>query len=68
MDFDLSDRQRHWLDRVKNFMQQHVEPAVPTYRAQMNDTSGTLLFTSTLSPAAYTTGLTLDHTQSYLLA
>ena len=31
MNFDMSERQRHWLDRVTNFMQKHVEPAVPTY-------------------------------------
>ena len=37
MNFDMSERQRHWLDRVVNFMQKHVEPAVPTYRAQMNE-------------------------------
>ena len=37
MNFDMSERQRHWLDRVKNFMQTHVEPAVPTYRQQMNE-------------------------------
>ena len=34
MDFDLSERQRHWRDRVIDFMQSHVEPAVPTYHAQ----------------------------------
>ena len=28
MNFDMSERQRHWLDRVTNFMQKHVEPAV----------------------------------------
>lgn len=37
MDFDMSERQRHWLERVKTFMEKHVEPAVPTYRAQMNE-------------------------------
>src|ERR1700741_3527497 len=37
MNFEMSERQRHWLDRVTNFMQKHVEPAVPTYRAQMNE-------------------------------
>ena len=37
MDFDMSDRQREWRDRVISFMKTHIEPAVPTYRAQMND-------------------------------
>ena len=37
MNFDMSERQRHWLDRVVNFMQKHVEPAVPTYRSQLNE-------------------------------
>ena len=35
MDFDLSDRQRHWIDRVQRFMDAHVHPAVPVYEAQM---------------------------------
>ena len=35
MDFDLSDRQRHWIDRVQRFMDSHVLPAVPVYEAQM---------------------------------
>jgi alkylation response protein AidB-like acyl-CoA dehydrogenase len=37
MNFDLSERQRHWLERVKTFMERHVEPAVPVYRQQMNE-------------------------------
>ncbi len=41
---------------------------VQVYRAQMNDTTGTALFAATVSPGQYTTGLTLDHTLSYLLA
>jgi len=35
MDFSLSDRQRHWRDRVAAFMHAHVSPAVDTYNAQM---------------------------------
>jgi acyl-CoA dehydrogenase len=35
MDFSLSDRQRHWRDRVAAFMHAHVYPAVDTYNAQM---------------------------------
>ncbi|ACL59284.1 acyl-CoA dehydrogenase family protein [Methylobacterium nodulans] len=35
MDFTLSDRQRHWRDRVVAFMDQHVRPAVPVYKAEM---------------------------------
>src|SRR5665647_91105 len=34
MDFNMSNRQREWLDRVTNFMDQHVRPAVDTYKAQ----------------------------------
>jgi acyl-CoA dehydrogenase len=36
MDFTLSDRQKHWRDRVANFMARHVYPAVPAYTEQMN--------------------------------
>jgi acyl-CoA dehydrogenase len=35
MDFSLSDRQRHWRDRVAVFMHAHVYPAVDTYNTQM---------------------------------
>jgi len=34
MDFNMSDRQREWLNRVQSFMHKHVRPAVPTYRQQ----------------------------------
>jgi alkylation response protein AidB-like acyl-CoA dehydrogenase len=34
MDFDISDRQREWLDRVRSFMTKHVRPAEPIYRKQ----------------------------------
>jgi alkylation response protein AidB-like acyl-CoA dehydrogenase len=34
MDFDMSDRQREWLNRVQAFMTKHVRPAVPTYKQQ----------------------------------
>lgn len=34
MDFELSARQRATLDRVKDFMAEHVYPAVPLYEAQ----------------------------------
>jgi len=34
MDFDLSDRQKHWRDRVRHFIQNHVRPRIPDYRAQ----------------------------------
>ncbi|MBI5128346.1 MAG: acyl-CoA dehydrogenase family protein [Rhodopseudomonas palustris] len=34
MDFDLSDRQREWLERVTAFMNTHVRPAVPIYNKQ----------------------------------
>jgi acyl-CoA dehydrogenase len=34
MDFNMSDRQREWLDRVSSFMTKHVRPAAPIYRQQ----------------------------------
>ncbi len=34
MDFNMSDRQREWLNRVESFMHKHVRPAVPIYRQQ----------------------------------
>src|SRR6266481_2566490 len=34
MDFNMSDRQREWLNRVQSFMHKHVRPAVPVYRQQ----------------------------------
>src|SRR3954471_8652506 len=38
MDFDLSPKQKEWLDRVQSFMAKHVRPAVPVYDEQ--DRSG----------------------------
>ena len=35
MDFSLSERQRHWRDRVAAFMAEHVLPAAPAYEAEM---------------------------------
>ncbi|MCO5129701.1 MAG: acyl-CoA dehydrogenase family protein [Xanthobacteraceae bacterium] len=34
MDFNMSDRQREWLDRVRSFMTKHVRPAEAIYRQQ----------------------------------
>jgi alkylation response protein AidB-like acyl-CoA dehydrogenase len=34
MDFDLTDRQTHWRDRVRDFIERKVRPAVPTYYEQ----------------------------------
>ena len=34
MDFQPTERQAYWRDRVKNFIEDHVRPAVPTYKAQ----------------------------------
>ena len=34
MDFDLSPKQKEWLDRVRSFMAKHVRPAVPVYDEQ----------------------------------
>ena len=35
MDFNLSDHQRHYLDRVTAFMDEHIYPAIATYNAEM---------------------------------
>jgi acyl-CoA dehydrogenase len=37
MNFSLSDRQRHWRDRVVAFMAKHVYPAAETYDKQIED-------------------------------
>ena len=34
MNFDMSDRQKEWLERVQAFMKTHVRPAVPIYDKQ----------------------------------
>ena len=34
MDFDMSDKQKEWLNRVQAFMNTHVRPAVPIYKKQ----------------------------------
>jgi acyl-CoA dehydrogenase len=34
MDFDLSAKQKEWLERVQSFMTKHVRPAVPIYKKQ----------------------------------
>jgi acyl-CoA dehydrogenase len=35
MDFTLSDKQKHWRDRVAAFMTKQVYPAIPVYTEQM---------------------------------
>lgn len=35
MDFTLSEKQKHWRDRVKDFMGRHVYPNYDTYNQQM---------------------------------
>src|SRR3546814_9973896 len=34
MDFDLTERQKHWQGRVRDFIERKVRPAVPTYKEQ----------------------------------
>ena len=34
MDFELSDRQRHWRDRVRDFIDRHVAPRMDEYHAE----------------------------------
>jgi len=36
MDFDISPRQREFLDRVNAFIEAHVRPAIPVYEAEMD--------------------------------
>jgi len=36
MDFSLTEHQRHYLDRVIRFMDEHIYPAVPEYEREMN--------------------------------
>ena len=35
MDFTLSDKQKHWRDRVAAFMTKQIYPAIPVYTEQM---------------------------------
>jgi alkylation response protein AidB-like acyl-CoA dehydrogenase len=35
LDFSLSPSQRHWLDRVRDFMSEHIYPSVDAYKAEM---------------------------------
>jgi alkylation response protein AidB-like acyl-CoA dehydrogenase len=35
VDFDITERQNQWLERVKTFMAEHVYPAVPAYYAEL---------------------------------
>ncbi len=37
MDFDYSPRQKEWMKRVGDFMEQHIYPAETTYAAQMDE-------------------------------
>jgi acyl-CoA dehydrogenase len=37
MDFNMSERQVHWRNRVIAFMTEHVYPAVPVYEKQMTE-------------------------------
>ncbi len=36
MNFTMSEKQLYWRDRVVEFMDEHVYPAVPIYDAQMD--------------------------------
>jgi len=37
MDFDYSPRQREWMKRIRDFMDEHIYPAEETYGQQMAD-------------------------------
>ena len=34
MDFEPTDRQKHWRDRVRHFIENHVRPRDKDYKAQ----------------------------------
>ncbi len=36
MDFDLNERQSHWRDRIRTFIEQNVRPAIGDVQAEMN--------------------------------
>ena len=36
MDFDLTERQSHWRDRIRTFIEQNVRPGIPNVQAEMN--------------------------------
>ena len=36
MDFDLTERQSHWRDRIRTFIEQNVRPAMGDVQAEMN--------------------------------
>ena len=36
MDFDLTERQAHFRDRVRAFIEREVRPAVPSLAAELN--------------------------------
>ena len=36
MDFDLTERQSHWRDRIRTFIEQNVRPAIGDVQAEMN--------------------------------
>ena len=38
MDFDLTDRQQHWRDRVRDFIERNVRPRMQDYKEE--DQSG----------------------------
>jgi len=37
MDFDYSPRQREWMKRVGDFMDEHIYPAEAVYNKEMSD-------------------------------
>ena len=37
MNFDLTDRQTHWRDRVRSFIEANIRPNMPVYKAQDAD-------------------------------
>lgn len=36
MDFDLTERQSHWRDRIRNFLESDIRPAIPEVQAEMS--------------------------------
>ncbi len=59
MDFDLTDRQKHWRDRVRQFIQAHVRPRHKDYKAQQAE-GMTYTSSAATSAAISASGLIVD--------
>ena len=51
MDFQPTERQSHWRDRVRDFIEKEVRPAVPTTRSSMTCSVGSISPTGAITRA-----------------